>query len=160
MQKESTNKIVNSLLDKEPRWLRPRIREEMNERIMGLSKRKSQRKVDRKPKISESYDAPIGAIYSSIVDKVNASSDPYVSGPETDLASADALMFTEFSETPMQDLLAILPWQTAEYGMDQLIPPSELLHYQDFQSDQDIYFRNEFLIYRTCQSMSINRRPP
>ncbi|KAI6248215.1 hypothetical protein HI914_03087 [Erysiphe necator] len=40
--KESTVKTVNSLLDKQPRWLRPKNREDMTEKISELTKTKKQ----------------------------------------------------------------------------------------------------------------------
>ena len=44
----STGKTVKTLLNHDPRWLRPKNREEMDERILILSERKAHRKIMRK----------------------------------------------------------------------------------------------------------------
>ncbi|PVH88680.1 hypothetical protein DL98DRAFT_524327 [Cadophora sp. DSE1049] len=140
--KESTNKTVNSLLDKEPRWLRPRTREEMNERILALSEQQSQRKAERNVHQRQSefighQPAPKDAVGCGTLDGGFTSSPRAIheSGPGLD--SADDLMFAEFSETPMQDLLSLLPWQTSGYGMNQPMPLPEPSPHEDSQSAQD-----------------------
>jgi hypothetical protein len=45
--KKSTTKIVSSPLDSQPRWLRPRNREEMEQRIAGLSESQANGKAKR-----------------------------------------------------------------------------------------------------------------
>jgi len=126
-RKESTNKTVNSLLDKEPRWLRPRTREETNERIPALSKRRSKRKVEHinQPRKYELAGAPEDVIRCSKLDDGLASPTRAIRLPGPGQESADDLMFAEFSETPMQDLLSLIPWQTSDYGMKKPMPLPE-----------------------------------
>ncbi|KAH7336417.1 hypothetical protein BKA65DRAFT_553069 [Rhexocercosporidium sp. MPI-PUGE-AT-0058] len=47
--KESTSKTVNSLLDNDPRWLRPKSRKEQDARMLGLSAGRDLRKQWRNP---------------------------------------------------------------------------------------------------------------
>ncbi|RKF48978.1 putative ankyrin repeat protein [Golovinomyces cichoracearum] len=62
--KESTVKTVNSLLDKQPRWLRPKNREDMTEKISELTKTKKQLPSLRAPsKEPASYPQPISEAY-------------------------------------------------------------------------------------------------
>ncbi|KAH7409198.1 hypothetical protein BKA64DRAFT_639499 [Cadophora sp. MPI-SDFR-AT-0126] len=140
--KESTNKTVNSLLDKEPRWLRPRTREEMNERILALSEQRSRRIAEhnvhqRQSELTGHQAALKDVIGCSTLDGELVPSPRAIheSGPE--LGSADDLMFAEFSETPMRDLLSLVPWQVSEYGVNQPIPLPELSPKDDSQSTQD-----------------------
>jgi ankyrin repeat protein len=76
--KETTVKTVSSLLDKEPRWLRPKNREEMNQRIVGLSLIKRERKARRE---------------AALVKKAE------------NTQFSDAILSAEFTETPLQYLL-------------------------------------------------------
>ncbi|KUJ13222.1 ankyrin [Mollisia scopiformis] len=79
--KESTIKTVNAILDKEPRWLRPKDREDMDKKILGLSECKTQRRFRRQ----------------------------FSSPPPDELPISDAIPSFDFSETPLEDLLAFAP---------------------------------------------------
>ncbi|CAD6503348.1 BgTH12-03014 [Blumeria graminis f. sp. triticale] len=78
--KESTVKTVNSLLDKQPRWLRPKNREDMTEKISELTKTKRQLPTNR-----------------AISKESRCASQPV---PE-------AFISPGFSETPLEDLFAL-----------------------------------------------------
>lgn len=110
-RKESTTKVVHSLLDKDPRWLRPKNREEMDARIKGLSDSTAQRKNLRRfsPK---SYGTTLGPLTETPGNEAfpTPESSNYIEDiensvvPEFDMTSSD-----EFSETPLQDLFALAP---------------------------------------------------
>jgi len=88
--KETTVKTVSSLLDKEPRWLRPKNREEMNQRIASLSLIKRERKARRKAALAQKAE---------------------------NTQFSDAILSSEFTETPLQYLL--------EYATRDAVPLTE-----------------------------------
>lgn len=82
--KESTTKAVSSLLDSQPRWLRPKDREEMEQRIASLSESRSNARAKR--------------------DGLPPAEN------EQGLASVlDLETLMDFSETPLDDLLVFTP---------------------------------------------------
>jgi hypothetical protein len=81
LRKESTIKTVNTLLDSQPRWLRPKNREQMDQRIAGLSGCKAKSGDRRKLSQTEEYGDNRPQAY-------------------------DAIPSTEFTETPLDDLFA------------------------------------------------------
>jgi hypothetical protein len=91
-------KTVNALLDRDPRWLRPKNREEMDQRIQALSECKAQRKIRRKPSSPEDLQT----------------FQPF-----------DAIPSTEFSETPLEDLLALAPQEPFK---SIITPPTQVHH--------------------------------
>ncbi|RKF60329.1 putative ankyrin repeat protein [Erysiphe neolycopersici] len=78
--KESTVKTVNSLLDKQPRWLRPKNREDMIEKISELTKTKKQ------------------------LPSYRAHSKEPVNDPQL---ISEAYIPPGFSETPLEDLFSL-----------------------------------------------------
>ena len=101
-RKESTTKTLNTLLDSQPRWLRPKNREEMDKRIIGLSQCKTQRTLRRNPSPTN------GA----------------VTGLENDTQTSIDIPPPEFSETPLQDLLDHYPLELTT----PFLQPSSFTH--------------------------------
>ncbi|KAH6671011.1 hypothetical protein B0J14DRAFT_485119 [Halenospora varia] len=94
----SAAKTVNALLDNQPRWLRPKDREEMDRRILALSDRKKQRKLRRN-------------LFGLGLDKPDNNGAP----------ASDVVPIVEFSETPLEDLLSSAP---RELVTSALNPPT------------------------------------
>ncbi|PMD34833.1 ankyrin [Hyaloscypha variabilis F] len=109
--KESTTKVVHTLLDKDPRWLRPKNREEMDARIKGLSDSKAQRKHLRRfsPKSYGTTLSPLTEIPNNEAFPTPDSSDFLEDNGSTTVPELDLIAPDEFSETPLQDLLAWAP---------------------------------------------------
>jgi len=110
-RKESTTKVVHSLLDKDPRWLRPKNREEMDARIKGLSESTQQRKNLRRfsPK---SYGTTLGPLTETPGNETlpTPDSSDFIEDIEnTSVPELDMISTNEFSQTPLQDLLAWAP---------------------------------------------------
>ncbi|KAF4632142.1 hypothetical protein G7Y89_g5988 [Cudoniella acicularis] len=97
--KESTTKTVKSLLDHDPRWLRPKNREEMDKRIQALSEGKAQRKLRRNPSQGIEAFEPMIPITSA-----------------------------EFSETPLEDIVAFVSQEPLTFNQPSTFEdtPAEL----------------------------------
>jgi hypothetical protein len=125
-RKESTTKTVNNLLDKDPRWLRPKNREEMDLRIAGLSDctkerkhlqnlRKSSQK-SHKSQVDVDVDLTETVVKSSpqTIDTFGVIDDiENGTVEEFDMSSS-----TEWSETPLQDLFASAPEELLSAVLD------------------------------------------
>ncbi|PMD31522.1 ankyrin [Hyaloscypha variabilis F] len=118
--KESTAKTVNAILDKEPRWLRPKDRLDMDNKILGLSQCKTQRKFRRQ--------------WSPSSPEELQSNEPQAS---------DAILSTEFSETPLEDLLAFAPKEPLRLFLDPSTGVQNLAHQTLSVSRQDFPFQEE-----------------
>lgn len=112
-EKETTTKTLNSLLDKYPRWLRPRTREEMDERILQLANCKAQRKFKRQlrqDRLIIHFDAIMEDSATSINLELNTTSEPSATTCEAfdhPIEAAETFSWTEFTPTPVQDLLTL-----------------------------------------------------
>ncbi|KAH8803306.1 hypothetical protein F5884DRAFT_503615 [Xylogone sp. PMI_703] len=132
--KESTTKTVNAILDKEPRWLRPKGREDMEKKISRLSECKTQRKYRRQWPISSPIEAQ-----------------------RSDAQSLDAILSTEFSETPLEDLLASVPKESlmsfpdCSTGAESLAHPNPSLY-----SDENYPFPEEPILPQYMLGSSSN----
>jgi hypothetical protein len=130
-RKESTTKTVNNLLDKDPRWLRPKNREEMDLRITGLSDCTKERKhlqnlrkfSQKSHKSQDNVDLSesIGIGSPQTIDTFGVIDDIEIGTVEEfDMSSS-----TEFSETPLQDLFASAP----EEPLSAVLDPSSASFY-------------------------------
>ncbi|KAL2068927.1 hypothetical protein VTL71DRAFT_15265 [Oculimacula yallundae] len=118
----SINKTTNFLLDKEPRKWRPKTREDMNGRMIGLSNLKLQRRSNRKIPPEPSADP----LLDSTMDVGTFALPQAISGGYGFLPGNDGL-FSEFSEAPIDDLHALFPYQGFDDQIDQLMSLSDLV---------------------------------
>jgi hypothetical protein len=123
-RKESTTKTVNNLLDKDPRWLRPKNREEMDLRIAGLSDCTKERKhlQNLRKSSQKSHKSRVDVDLAETVVKSSPQTidtfgviDDIENGTveEFDMSSS-----TEWSETPLQDLFASAPEELLSAVLD------------------------------------------
>jgi ankyrin repeat protein len=111
---------VNAILDKEPRWLRPKDRDDMNKKISGLSECKTQRKFRRQ--------------WSPLSPEEPQSNEPQAS---------DAIPSIEFSETLLDDLLAFAPEEPFRSFLDRSTGVQNLAQHSLSLSGQDFPFQEE-----------------
>jgi hypothetical protein len=111
---------VNAILDKEPRWLRPKDRLDMDKKILGLSQCKTQREFRRQWSPSSSQELQ--------------SKEPQAS---------DAIPSTEFSETPLEDLIAFAPEEPFRSFLDHSTGVENLAQHSLPVSSQDFPFPEE-----------------
>ncbi len=123
-RKESTTKTVNNLLDKDPRWLRPKNREEMDLRIAGLSDCTKERKhlqnlrkfsqKSHKSQANGDLTETVGKSSPQTIDTFGVIDDIEIGTVEEfDMSSS-----TEWSETPLQDLFASAPEELLSAVLD------------------------------------------
>lgn len=118
LSKESTTKTVSTLLDTQPRWLRPKNREQMDQRIAGLSECKAKRKGRRKLLQPEEYG-------------------------ENRPRASDAIPSTEFTETPLDDLLAFAPEERFSSNVSYLMGVRNSVRYAVATAYQGIPYQDE-----------------
>jgi hypothetical protein len=111
---------VNAVLGKEPRWLRPKDRLDMDKKILGLSQCKTQRKFRRQ--------------WSPSFPEELQSNEPQAS---------DAIPSTEFSEAPLEDLLAFAPEEPFRSFLDPSTGVQNLAHHSLPVSSHDFPFQEE-----------------
>ncbi|KUJ15364.1 uncharacterized protein LY89DRAFT_735483 [Mollisia scopiformis] len=128
-EKETTTKTFNALLDKDPRWLRPKNEEEMEQRILALANCKAQRNLKRQlrqARLAKHFDIIMEESITNRNDP-DLSEEPTVE-PDSpidqtiskDCEEVNRLSWTEFTHTPVQDLLAMKDPELSEAAIKEL----------------------------------------
>lgn len=133
-------------MDNDPRWLRPKTREEMDERISGLSNRKVQRKLGQKSS-REQPDTLIDCNHDT--NKTEGGDARASTPPEDTLGHASSSvpvadpLFASFSETPLQDLFQLVPQGAFGTAFDLFTPEStepECSVLDDLETPEELLF--------------------